>query len=290
MKKILIILLILIISAYFILFNKHVNSETFYAMGTKVTISIAEKNFDKTIFEKSENEFKRVEALFKDKLDMQNPEIQNVYKKSLLLYKYTNGEFSPYLNEVLKLWQFNKTNKTITQAPTKEQIAKALKSKDVNLYAIAKGYAVDKVSHMLINNGINNFIVDAGGDLFVKGTKFGQTWAVGLKHSNKILKCELDEYAIATSSNLYNYYEFNGKKYGHLINGKTGWPTQANKAITILTTDAALADGLATAIFVSESSIKKIRENIEFSVLKQTEQNFSTFSVPENCKMTNFGL
>lgn len=276
--------------AYYFYTKKIVKSQTFYAMGTNLTISIAEENFNPEIFELGFKEFKRVEALFKAKADLNNQEINRVYQIALKLQKETNGSFSPYLQDVFKLWQFNKTNRTISTPPSKNEIAKALKSKNINLYAIAKGYGIDKVAQLLKQNNINNFIVNAGGDLFVSGKKFGETWSIGLKHSDKILNCNLNSYAIATSSNLYNYYIFEGKKYGHLINGNTGWPTQANKAISILTNNTTMADGLATAVFIDESLIKKDSKTLKFATLKQSDEKFSIFNLPENCKLKKIGL
>lgn len=266
-------------------------SKTYYAMGTNLTITIAEKNFNEDVFQLAFNEFKRVESIFKNKVDLNNKEVLEVFKASKLLQKETNGVFSPYLSDVIKLWQFDRTNKTINKAPTQQQINEALLSKKINLYAIAKGYGIDKVADILKANNINNFIVDAGGDLLVKGSKFGKNWNIGLKHSNKTLTCNVNEFAIATSSNLYNAYMFNGKKYGHLINGNTGWPTQANKTISIIAKNATIADGLATAIFVDENLMEtSFIKSSNISMLKQDEQIFSTFNLAKNCIVKNFGL
>jgi FAD:protein FMN transferase len=267
-------------------------SKTYYAMGTNLTITIAQKRFNNKVFDDSFAEFKRIEKLFKTDVDLSNKEIKEVYNIAKELESKTNGAFSPYLSDVIKLWQFDKTNKTIKKAPNQQQIEAALKSKKINLYAIAKGYGIDKVAQVLIKNNINNFIVNAGGDLFVKGTNFGALWNIGIKESNEILNCNVDSFAIATSSNLYNAYNFNGKKYGHLINGKTGWPTQDEKAISVISNNATLADGYATAVFVDEDDIiKNINKNKDIiSVLKSDAYNFSTFNLPKNCNIKKINI
>lgn len=290
-KAFLIIFIICTGLAIFVAQQKKAVSKTFYAMGTNLTITIAEDDYNEDIFGTAFNEFKNVEKLFKGKLDLTNEQVKQVYNTSLKLQQQTNGVFSPYLADVISLWQFDKTNKTIVKAPSEQQIKQALKSKTINLYAIAKGYGIDVVANTLKQNNINNFIVNAGGDLYVQGTKFGKTWNVGLKYSNKIIACENTNYAIATSSNLYNSYEFNGKKYGHLINGNTGWPVNAEKTITIIAPTASIADGLATAIFLDETLFEKIsKDERDIAMLKQDVENFSTLNLAKNCKVKKIGL
>lgn len=284
-KRCFFITAIIIIGFIFWQNSKQIKSQTFYAMGTNLTITIAEKNFDQNIFNLAFKEFKRVESLFKKEPNLNNKEVNSVYLKAIELQKQTNGVFSPYLSDVIALWQFDKTNKTINKAPKQQQIKQALKSKKINLYAIAKGYGIDQVAMLLQKNNINNFIVEAGGDLFVSGKKYDNNWQIGLKNSNHILSCD-NNFAIATSSNLYNAYIFNGKKYGHLINGNTGWPSQSEKTISVISTNATTSDGLSTAVFVDESIINK--QNI--STIKQDAKNFSTFNITKNCKVTKIGL
>lgn len=276
-----------LLALFIFVMNRNVNipqQQTFYAMGTNLTITIAEKNFDNNVFEQAFNAFKQVEDLFKDDLDLSNSEVQYVLNKAKNLQKQTNGAFSIYLSDVIKLWQFDKTNKTITKAPTTQQLEKALESKTINLYAIAKGYGIDKVAETLKQNNINNFIINAGGDIFVAGKKFNNSWKIGINDSSKYITCDLPEYALATSSNLYNYYTFEEKKYGHLINGVTGMPTQANKSITVLAKTATDADGLSTAVFVDENLIfDNLTDN--FSVFKQENEKLSIFNENMNCKI-----
>ncbi|HAG52507.1 MAG TPA: hypothetical protein DCL21_01835 [Alphaproteobacteria bacterium] len=271
--------------------KRTVESETFYAMGTNLTISIAEENFNQEVFNKAFSEFKRVESLFKGPLDINNQEIKDIYNLALEIQEESNGAFSPYLGDVISLWQFDKTNKTIKTIPDENDLKQALDNKSINLYAIAKGYGIDKVAEVLKKNNINNFIVNAGGDLLISGKKFNQNWIVGLGSNNKSINCDLTEYAIATSSNLYNYYNFNGKKYGHLINGNTGWPTQAEKSITVIANSATLADAYSTAVFLDDSLITSITSNKKhISIVKQEADKLTVFNLTDNCKMKNFSL
>lgn len=290
MKILGVFITIIVFISLIIINDEKTSSQKFYAMGTNLTITIAEDDFNPEIFKQAFNEFKRVESIFKNKLDLNNQEVQKILKVAKNLEIQTNGVFSPYLGAVIQLWQFDKTNKTITKAPTEKQIQQALAKKQINLYSIAKGYGIDKVAELLKKNNINNFIVEAGGDLFVSGTKFSKPWAIGIKQSNKMLSCDLKEYAIATSSNLYNFYNFKGKVYGHLLNGNTGWPAQTKKAISIIANNATKADALATATFVDENLLNNQQKIQQINFIKQTDNNLTNFNLPENCNLYNFGL
>jgi len=281
----------ILLSVLTILNKKEVKSETFYAMGTNLTINIAEDNFDQKVFDQAYAEFQRVESLFRGPLDLNNQEVNDIYNLALEVQKESNGAFSPYLGDVISLWQFDKTNKTIKTVPDEKTLQQALKNKKVNLYAIAKGYGIDKVAEVLKENGIHNFIINAGGDLLVSGKKFNKNWIVGLSSKQPSIECNLKQYAIATSSNLYNSYSFNGKKYGHLINGSTGWPTQAEKSITILAENATIADAYSTAVFLDDSLITSITSNKKnIGIVKQEASQLTVFNLTDNCKIKNFSL
>lgn len=261
-------------------------TKTYYAMGTNLTITIAENNFNHNVFEKAYNEFKYIESIFKNNkdLNLKNNHVINLVNIGNDLSNKTNSTFSIFLDDVIKLWQFDRTNKTISNPPTQSQINKALKSKKINLYSLAKGYGIDSVAKALKDNNINNFIINAGGDLYIAGKNFNKPWKIGINNSNKYIQCNLNEYSLATSSNLYNYYTFNGKKYGHLLNGVTGMPIQANKSITVLAKSATIADGLATAVFVNESLINNNLE-YKYSVFKQNSNVLKTFNLNKECKI-----
>lgn len=276
--------LIILICKYYI--TNTAVTKTYYAMGTNLTITIAENNFNHNVFEKAYNEFKYIESIFKNNkdLNLKNNHVINLVNIGNDLSNKTNGTFSIFLDDVIKLWQFDRTNKTISNPPTQSQINKALKSKKINLYSLAKGYGIDSVAKALKDNNINNFIINAGGDLYIAGKNFNKLWKIGINNSNKYIQCNLNEYSLATSSNLYNYYTFNGKKYGHLLNGVTGMPIQANKSITVLAKSATIADGLATAVFVNESLINNNLE-YKYSVFKQNSNVLKTFNLNKECKI-----
>ncbi|MCP4354162.1 MAG: FAD:protein FMN transferase [Proteobacteria bacterium] len=260
--------------------NQKVTQNSFSAMGTNITITIAENKFNKNVFNDALKEFKRVENIFRNNPDLNNAEVKQLFDLALKVQAETDGAFSPFLGSVIKLWKFNNYSKKITVMPTKKQIQKALKEKKLNLYALAKGYGIDKAGEVLISAGINNFMINAGGDILVKGTKFGKHWKIGIRDSSKVLACNLDQYSIATSSNLYNHYILNGKKYGHLLNGNTGYPTMAEKSVSVIANNTTIADTYATAFFTHDNLKTKVK-NLAF--IKTENSKFEILNLPKSC-------
>ncbi len=127
--------------------------------------------------------------------------------------------------------------------------------------AIAKGYGTDQVAHMLRDNGVENFMVEIGGEIVTQGINSKRVpWKIGVTKPiddslqvNKELQTVLNitDIAMATSGNYRNFYYKDGKKYAHTINPKTGYPVQHNiLSATVLANDCATADAYATAFMV----------------------------------------
>lgn len=282
MNKLLIIPLIFAIGILLYFIPKHnVTKQQFPIMGTSLEIVIAEDNIPKNIFSEAFKQIRKVENVFKKNPDINNPDVQKLFNLSKELYHQTNGIFSPYLGSVIKLWGFDNYTKQITKVPTSVELKKALAEKQINLYAAAKGFGIDQIAQYLKSQNINNFLINAGGDIFVSGSKFGKPWIIQLQEANKSLSCPgLKQYSVASSSNLYNYYMLNGKKWGHLLNGQTGLPVEGEKAISVLASNATLADAYATAFFVDEKLIPTIAH---LGVIKTTNQQITTYNIDQHC-------
>ncbi len=165
---------------------------------------------------------------------------------------------------------------------------RALKEKALylDLSAIAKGYAVDQMAELLKAKGINNFLVEIGGELRASGTKEGQAaWKVAVEKpelhplSRSIEGVlELKDIAIASSGDYRNYFEHDGKIYSHTINPATGKPVEHNLAsVTVLHSSCMYADALATAMMVLDST-KALeladREQLAVLLLVREGENF----------------
>jgi len=124
----------------------------------------------------------------------------------------------------------------------------------IDLGGIAKGYAVDRAFELLNSLGYKNLIVNAGGDLRVGGSKLDQPWSIGIQDpraSQKMMaRVSVSNAAIATSGDYEKFFMYQGKRYHHIFNPKTGFPTEDCQSVTIVCTDGMKADALATAVFV----------------------------------------
>ena len=127
--------------------------------------------------------------------------------------------------------------------------------------AIAKGYGCDVVARLLSKKGINDYMIEIGGEIVTKGiNQKQQPWHIGVNkptedslNTNQELQTVLNvtDIAMATSGNYRNFYYKNGKKYAHTIDPKTGYPVQHSLlSATVLAKNCATADAYATSFMV----------------------------------------
>lgn len=125
----------------------------------------------------------------------------------------------------------------------------------IDLGGIAKGYAIDRGSAVLRNMGITNFILNAGGDIYVSGTKDKDTlWKLGIKHPRNtnaiVAEFNLRDYAVATSGDYERFKIINGIRYHHILDPATGYPGTLSESSTVIAPTAEEADATATYVFL----------------------------------------
>ena len=152
-------------------------------------------------------------------------------------------------------------------------------SVQLDLNAIAKGYAVDLVHNWLVNQGFENVFVEIGGEIRCLGVnKTGNSWVVGidtpsdelLSRKNIFTSISLKNMSLATSGNYRNYYENNGKKINHSINPINGKPVNNNiLSVSVKSKSCLDADAWATALMVMSftEGIEKVNEFLELEAL-----------------------
>lgn len=252
-------------------------------LGTVVEIQIREKDQKKAdnAISKAFEEIKRIDQLFStyndksevwrinhssDTLLKIDDEIYNLLVLCDSVTKLSDGYFDVSLDNLTKLWGFSTNNPKL---PTKIEIDSVLKvcgwenirligNQSIvkknkirfNFGAIAKGYAVDKAIEVLKKIGIKDGLVNAGGDVAV----IGKGWKVGVQHPRDIKEIikilELDNITVATSGDYEQYFEAEGKRYHHILNPKTGYPSSGIQSVSIINKSNTFADALATAVFV----------------------------------------
>ena len=146
----------------------------------------------------------------------------------------------------------------------------------IDLGGIAKGYAIDRAGEVLKKHGIENFIVNYGGDMLFCGNKGGRPWSIGIKNPDKpseILKklwsgtsgCK----GVATSGDYERFFMIEGETFSHIMNPKTGKPVKDARSVTVIGEDATVADAAATAVSVAlheRETVEKIMEKFRVKI------------------------
>lgn len=119
--------------------------------------------------------------------------------------------------------------------------------------AIAKGYAVEKVAALLAERGVTGYVLNVGGNLRTIGTKpGGEGWVTGVRDPESdglLARFTVTEASLVTSGNYERYYTVDGKRYHHIIDKDTLFPAHGFSSVTVYAADSGLADALSTALF-----------------------------------------
>ena len=207
-----------------------------------------------------------------------------VFKASKEIYRATEGAFDPTIGNVVNAWEFGaENNKFLTDSTTIDSLMRYVGLNRVGLVngeikkpnefylefnAIAKGYGVDVIAEFLEDKDIDNYLVEIGGEIRVKGinTEKKLPWKVGLDEprfygQQSVFKAiTLKDEAMATSGTYRKFKtDENGERYAHIINTKTGYPTKTNiLSVSVIASDCMTADAYATAF--QAMGIKKVEE------------------------------
>ena len=199
-----------------------------------------------------------------------SPELLFVINRASEFWRVSDGAFDITVGSLVKLWGFQDRK---FRLPSDEEINQAkklvgfefvdfngdaieLKTKGVkiDLGAIAKGYALDCAVRKLRLNGINSALLNAGGDVYCLGDKFGRPWQVAIKSARRkgfFGYLELMDKAVATSGGYEQFFSIGDSRYCHILNPKTGRPADAGVvSVSVIASDCLTADALATSIFV----------------------------------------
>jgi len=209
-----------------------------------------------------------------------NKELQIIIRQSLAIARNTDGAFDPTIRPLAQLWGF--IRKKGYRLPHESDLDKVLPLVDYRKVGIrnnrfvfgtqgmsidsggfGKGYAVDRAIDALQRHGITNAMVKAGGDLRVIGLPPGQPhWAIFIedpKKEGQRVAVHLKSGAMSTSGNYENFFETDGRRFGHLLDPRTGQPVQGLAACTLTAPTCLESDAYATAACVLgfEKSVKR---------------------------------
>lgn len=222
-----------------------------------------------------------------------DPLFQQVIKRGLQVSQMTDGAFDMTVAPLVNAWGFGSMEKADVDSAYVDSLLKISGYKRLHLLssgrlhrpdgmqidvnAIAQGYSVDLVAQYLESKGINNYLIEIGGEMRANGTKFGDhSWVVGIDKPMETIQEErfqitlnLDTISLATSGNYRKFIvdEETGIKYSHTIDPHTGYPVSDRLlSVTILYPDCMTADAVATACMVMGLANAKVwvQEHPEF--------------------------
>lgn len=201
--------------------------------------------------------------------------IEPLITQSKRHYINSEGLFNPAIGELIKLWRFHEFDQpgikppndvliraavaarpSITDIVIKDGIAHSTNpAVDLNFGAFAKGYAIKLAMKKLATHGIANAVINAGGDLTVAGKHGQRAWNIGIRHPRKpgmIASLQVtDGESVFTSGDYERFYFYKGKRYHHILNPRTGYPSSGIISATVVHHDAATADAAATALMIA---------------------------------------
>lgn len=272
MKKVLMILILLLTGC-----GKQEYSKNLFYMDTIINVklyNISENKANKT-FEEIENIYKEYEQLtnFYD----ENSELSKLNKDvnyeisdelfELIKFGYewdikTNGLLNINIGNLTKVWHDFRENPVslpdvsdIKIEHLKLENNKILNDKvSIDLGAITKGYVTEKVGKYLEDNGINYYLINAGGNVKVgKSNKGYYNIGIASPISDETFEIVKDEnISVVTSGGYERFYEYDGVRYHHIINPNTKYPADYMKSVTVIGKDSGLCDILSTTLFLMD--------------------------------------
>lgn len=244
-----------------------------------------------------------------------SPELAKVMEAAGAVHEASLGQFDVTLGPLIELWGFGartpespvpsdaairaalgSVGQSSVLALTKDPatLRKTRPETSVYLAAIAKGYGVDEVAATLKGFGIEDFMVEIGGDLYAAGRNpDGQPWRIGIERPDATDRAveevvNLSGLGMATSGDYRNYFEEDGVRYSHIIDAVTGRPvTHKTASVTVLAESAMLADAWATALLaLGEERGMEVSKRHDLAVFfivrgdSSAEDGFSTIATP----------
>ncbi|WP_408608263.1 FAD:protein FMN transferase [Aquimarina spinulae] len=212
-------------------------------------------------------------------------ELFDLIFRAIQISKLTDGAFDISYASMDRIWKFDNSMKKM---PSEEEIKASVarvgykyivldkkkstvfltqKGMKIGFGAIGKGYAADKAKNLLISKGVKAGIINASGDMNTWGKQPDESeWKVAitnpLNKNNAFALLPVVEKAVVTSGNYEKYVILDGKRYSHIIDPRTGYPSTGIVSATVFAPKAELADALATSVFVMgiETGLNRINQ------------------------------
>ena len=268
-----------------------------------------------------QSELSLINANFKPAWQTVSADLYHVLEMAMQIGVESEGAFDVTVGPLVNLWGFG-PGKRLEQAPEPAVIADTLKTvgssvihlrknnntfeikldapRYIDLSAIAKGYAVDVIGRYLEDQGMQGYLAEVGGEILARGTKTsikGQSqqesesashpWRIAIEAPNDTERnaqiiIPLSNLAIATSGDYRNFFQQQGHRYSHTLDGRTGYPVDHGLAsVSVLHESVAMADAWATALTVLgvEKGLEIAeKQNLAVFFIQRTDSGFDQYS------------
>lgn len=303
-----------------------------YILGTIIDITLYDKS-DETIIDKAFDRIREIEA----KMTINNADTSeiialneaagksgvkvsldtfDVLERAKYYSEQTNGLFDPTVGSIVKLWNIGTDFAAIPDPKVLEEKRKLI-NKDklildrstltakleevgmqVDLGAIAKGYAADEVAKILKENGVQHSIINLGGNvLTIGGNMLDKPWKIGIQdpfnpRGDYLGIAAIQDKTVVTSGTYERYFEQDGKRYHHILDPRTGYPADNEVASVSIITDSSMdGDGNSTSLLLLglEDGMKFVesQKDIEAIFITNDKKVYITSGVKDIFTVTN---
>ncbi len=299
-----IILIVAFLAIAFLLFflpEKEFTFEGFY-FDTYVAGKIYSRNpsLAKRAINKIKDEFRRINSLKVQglKAGIIDTTSATIIENSLYFSKKTEGYFDITIDPILKKWNYFK-EPTLSSQDEIEQLLSLVDYKKVkikadtllipddfslNLGGSAKGYALNRAKNILKKCGIKSALIESGGDIMLLGKKKGkENWIIGIRNprdENGIIgTLNINDCFVFTSGDYERYFFIEGRRYHHIVNPFTGYPSKEIASATVIVKNGIEGDCISTALVAMglEKAKNLIKNNNLEAVLVDTSKNIHKF-------------
>ena len=233
------------------------------------------------------------------------PELAALVGEAQALSKQGNYLFDPGIGQLIKLWGFQADEFKAELAPAaaiKDWLAKKPSIADIvidgnrissrnrqvalDFGGYLKGVALDRAAAILRAQGINNALINIGGNVMALGSKEGKKWRVGIQHPRQpgpMATVALDDgEAIGTSGDYQRFFEVDGQRYAHLLDPRTGYPADQTQAVTVLIPagpkTGTLSDASSKPIFIAgPDGWREMAKQLEIGLVLRVDRSDRIF-------------
>jgi len=305
-------------------------TKEFYSLGTLNQLKVYGRNAEKSIEEAIDklNEIDIKMSVFKENSEIsklnrysgKKPQIVSrdtyrVIEKAIKYCSLSKGAFDITIRPIVALWGIGKESAHIPEIKEIKEKLKLVNYKnivldensnsvflknekqEIDVGGIAKGYAADEVKNILTKNKIKSALINLGGNIVVLGKKVdGTPWNVGIQDPFRprgefVLTLSLINKSVVTSGNYERYFEQQGKKFQHIMDPSTGYPSESEILSATIISDYSIdGDGLSTGVYIMgiHKAVKLIEETkgVEAIFITKSKEIYVTSGMKDNFTLT----